>query len=179
MSEHSQSGDCILGIDPGSRVTGFGIVQSRGAKVSYVTSGCIVLPKADMSERLNQIYQDVSELITQFSPSELAIEKVFVGKNVDSALKLGQARGAAIVACTQQGMTVAEYTPRTIKSSVVGRGNAIKSQVQHMVTAILGLPSIPKEDAADALAVAICHAQSRQSLIHSKGISTIRRGRFR
>ena len=132
-----------------------------------------------MSTRLNQIFTDVSQIVDEYKPRELAIEKVFVGKNVDSALKLGQARGAAMVACTQAGMTVTEYTPRTIKSAVVGKGNAIKSQVQHMVTAILQLPSHPKEDAADALAAAICHAQTRQSLIHNAGISTIRRGRLR
>ena len=129
----------ILGIDPGSRKTGFGIISYTGGKAEYVTSGVIRLPDADLAERLGVIYHSVTELIELHCPTELSIEQVFMAKSAGSALKLGQARGAAIVACVAQSLPVAEYSARQIKQSVVGTGAADKAQVQHMVKARKGL----------------------------------------
>lgn len=167
----------ILGIDPGSRVTGFGLINSVGQKNEYLTSGCIRTGEGELAERLNLIFTGVNQLIEEYCPQEFAIEQVFMGRNADSALKLGQARGVAIVAATQQNLPVAEYSPRTIKQSVVGTGAADKSQVQHMVQRLLSLPGIPQSDAADALAIALCHAHTRSSLISQAGLRTFRRGR--
>ncbi len=174
----------ILGIDPGSRITGYGVIKVVGGKTSYLGSGCIRLTHDELSLRLKQIFDSVSEIITQFSPTEFAIEQVFMAKNPDSALKLGQARGAAIVAATNFDLPVAEYSARQIKQSVVGTGAADKTQVQHMVTSILTLNATPQADAADALAVALCHIHTSQSLIKMSGkasgkISKIVRGRLR
>jgi crossover junction endodeoxyribonuclease RuvC len=146
----------ILGIDPGSRVTGYGIIEI-GAEPSYVTSGVIRIGGRAFPERLRAIFEQVSEIIDQFNPSEVAVEQVFVHRNPDSALKLGQARGAAICACVVRDLPVAEYTPATIKQAIVGGGAADKSQVQYMVCALLKLSAAPREDAADALAAALCH----------------------
>lgn len=134
---------------------------------------------ADFPQRLNTIFNGVSQLLGQFGPSEFAIEEVFVSKNVNSALKLGQARGAAIVAATQNGLEVAEYSARKVKQAVVGNGNANKEQVQHMVQRILSLEACPQADAADALAIAICHANTRQNLLRVAGASHSRRGRIK
>lgn len=169
----------ILGIDPGSRKTGFGIINYVSGKSDYVTSGVIRLPEAELPERLRIIFENVSELVDQYSPQELAIEQVFMAKSAGSALKLGQARGAAIVACVAQQMPVAEYSARQIKQSVVGNGAAEKEQVQHMVKVLLNLPAAPAEDAADALAAALCHAHTRQSMINIAGASSVRRRRLR
>ena len=169
----------ILGIDPGSRKTGFGIINYVSGRSEYVTSGVIRLPEADLPERLRIIYASVTELVELHGPSELAIEQVFLAKSPGSALKLGQARGAAIVACVTRDMQVAEYSARQIKQSVVGTGAADKSQVQHMVKALLKLAAEPQEDAADALAAALCHAHTRQSLINMAGAKSIRRRRLR
>jgi crossover junction endodeoxyribonuclease RuvC len=174
----------ILGIDPGSRITGYGVINVSGGKASYLGSGCIRLTSDELSLRLKQIFDSVSEIITQFSPNEFAIEQVFMAKNPDSALKLGQARGAAIVAATNFDLPVAEYSARQIKQSVVGTGGADKSQVQHMVKSILKLNATPQADAADALAVALCHIHTSQSLIKMSGktsskISKTVRGRLR
>lgn len=175
----------ILGIDPGSRLTGYGLIEQRGRKLNYLGSGCIkVIGTAKtpltLAEKLRRIHDSVSELITQFKPDEFAIEQVFMAKNPDSALKLGQARGAAIVAAACAELPVAEYSARQIKQSVVGNGGAEKSQVQHMVMALLNLERSPQEDAADALAVALCHAHSSQNLIKMAGaVRKTVRGRLR
>jgi len=175
----------ILGIDPGSRLTGYGVIEQRGRQLNYLGSGCIKVigttkKPLTLAEKLRRIHDSVSELITQFKPNEFAIEQVFMAKNPDSALKLGQARGAAIVAAACAELPVAEYSARQIKQSVVGNGGAEKSQVQHMVMALLNLQRCPQEDAADALAVALCHAHSAQNLIKMAGAArkTVR-GRLR
>ena len=169
----------ILGIDPGSRKTGFGIINYVSGRSEYVTSGVIRLPGGELPERLRIIYASVTELVELHGPTELAIEQVFLAKSAGSALKLGQARGAAIVACVARDMEVAEYSARQIKQSVVGTGAADKSQVQHMVKVLLKLAAEPQEDAADALAAALCHAHTRQSLINMSGAKSVRRRRLR
>ncbi|PLW84051.1 crossover junction endodeoxyribonuclease RuvC [Kineobactrum sediminis] len=169
----------ILGIDPGSRKTGFGIINYTAGRSEYITSGVIRLPATDLPERLRVIYLSVLELVELHGPGELAIEQVFMAKSAGSALKLGQARGAAIVACVARDMAVAEYSARQIKQSVVGTGAADKSQVQHMVKVLLKLPAEPQEDAADALAAALCHAHTRQSMINMAGATSVRRRRMR
>ncbi|PYF84811.1 MULTISPECIES: crossover junction endodeoxyribonuclease RuvC [Marinomonas] len=153
----------ILAIDPGSRITGFGVVDIINGKTTYVTSGCIKLPDEALSVRLKSIYQGVSTLLSEYKPHEFAIEEVFLAKNANSALKLGQARGAAIVAASLQDLVVHEYAARRVKQSVVGNGNADKTQVQMMVQLLLNLESKPQADAADALAIALCHANTRTS----------------
>lgn len=172
----------ILGIDPGSRLTGYGIVKQEGRNFTYLGSGCIraISSGKELAPRLQTIFAGVSELIVQFKPDMFAIEQVFMAKNPDSALKLGQARGAAIVAATNSGLTVAEYSARQIKQSVVGSGAATKEQVQHMVRSILKLSASPQADAADALAVALCHGHSYESLLKMSGQATkVVRGRLR
>ncbi|MCV2885551.1 crossover junction endodeoxyribonuclease RuvC [Aestuariibacter sp. AA17] len=170
----------ILGIDPGSRITGYGVVKQVGAKMEYVASGCIRVKGEELAGRLNQIFNGVSEIIAQYQPQLFAIEQVFMAKNPDSALKLGQARGAAIVAATCAQLPVAEYSARQIKQSVVGKGSADKTQVQHMVMHLLKLSASPQADAADALAVALCHGHTQQSLISMAGQARkVVRGRLR
>ena len=168
----------ILGIDPGSRKTGFGIINAIGSKTEYITSGVIRMSDADaLPERLKTIFDSLTQIINQYCPQEMAIEQVFMAKNASSALKLGQARGAAIVAAVAQNIPVSEYEARKVKQSVVGNGAADKLQVQHMVKTLLKLPACPQEDAADALAVALCHANSSQHLIKLAGSVSFRRGR--
>lgn len=159
----------ILGIDPGSRVTGYGIIRSNGQTHTYVTSGTVNTKGDNITTRLAQIFSSIQTLTQTYRPDETAIEQVFMAKDANAALKLGQARGAAIVAMANEGLTVAEYAARVIKKSVVGYGAADKAQVQHMVKLLLNLATTPTTDAADALAVAICHAQSRQinMLLHN------------
>ncbi len=154
----------ILGIDPGSRITGFGVIDISGSRVSYVASGCVRTMDGSLPERLKTIYEGIFEVACKYQPVEMAIENVFMQKNAASALKLGQARGAAICAVITQAIDVHEYTATQIKLAVVGRGHADKEQVQHMVTALLKLPEVPQADAADALACALCHGNTRQSL---------------
>jgi len=169
----------ILGIDPGSRKTGFGIINQVGHKLEYVTSGCIKLTDLpELPDRLNQIFSCIAELIETHQPAEMAIEQVFMGKSADSALKLGQARGTAIVAATQSGLPVFEYAARKVKQAVVGKGSADKVQIQHMMMTLLKLPGLPQEDAADALAIAVCHAHTRQSLVRMSGVRHSRRRRL-
>lgn len=168
----------ILGIDPGSRKTGFGIINSQGSRADYVTSGVIRIPEIPLAERLRLIFDSITEIIHEYCPQEMAIEHVFMAKSAASALKLGQARGAAIVAAASQGLPVAEYEARKIKQSVVGTGAADKLQVQHMIKTLLKLPGSPQEDAADALAVAICHANTQQHLLRFARASHFRRGRI-
>jgi crossover junction endodeoxyribonuclease RuvC len=172
----------ILGIDPGSRLTGYGVIQQNGRTFSYLGSGCIkaIAGGDDLGARLQTIFAGISEIIQQFQPDMFAIEQVFMAKNPDSALKLGQARGAAIVAATNSDLTIAEYSARQIKQSVVGTGAADKAQVQHMVKTILKLPGTPQADAADALAVALCHGHSYDSISKMSGqVKKVVRGRLR
>lgn len=152
----------VLGIDPGSRITGYGLIRAEGRSLSWLASGCIRTESADLPARLKRIYDGVSEIITQFSPDFFAIEQVFMAKNADSALKLGQARGAAIVAAVSNHLPVFEYAARQVKQSVVGSGGADKKQVQHMVKTLLSLLNNPQADASDALAVAITHCHMKQ-----------------
>ncbi len=168
----------ILGIDPGSRKTGFGIIRLDGSRNTYIGSGVIRIPGTALPERLKTIFESLNKIIAHYQPQEVAIENVFMAKSAGSALKLGQARGAAIVAAVSHHLPVAEYEARKVKQSVVGTGAATKLQVQHMVKALLALPGDPQEDAADALAVALCHAHTQKTLI-SADASKFRRGRMR
>lgn len=170
----------ILGIDPGSRITGYGVIQQKGSSCIYIASGCIRTKGDTLAPKLDMIFKGISEIIKQYQPSEFGIEQVFMAKNPDSALKLGQARGAAIVAATQADLYVCEYSARQIKQSVTGSGGATKDQVQQMVMNILKLSGRPQADAADGLAVAICHAHTAQSLVAMAGqVKKTVRGRFR
>ena len=150
----------ILGIDPGLRITGFGVLELHGNALVYVTSGCIRATGTSLPTRLGVIARDLAHIIAEVAPAEVAVEKVFVNINPNSTLSLGQARGAAIAAAVLAGLPVAEYTAGQVKQSVVGGGRAEKSQVQEMVRRLLKLPSRPQPDAADALATAICHAHA-------------------
>lgn len=154
----------ILGIDPGSRVTGYGIIDQDGRHMAYVASGCIRASGESLPERLGVIFAGVNAIIHEFLPEEMAIEQVFMNKNADSALKLGQARGAAICASVHSKLPVDEYAARAIKQAVVGKGGATKEQVQHMVCVLLSLSKKPQSDAADALGVAVCHGHHSQTL---------------
>ncbi|MDQ2077905.1 crossover junction endodeoxyribonuclease RuvC [Marinimicrobium sp. ABcell2] len=167
----------ILGIDPGSRKTGFGLIDISGSRAVYVTSGVIRVPEVSLPERLKVIFDSITQLAGQYAPDQLAIEQVFMAKNASSALKLGQARGAAITAAVVAGLPVFEYEARKVKQSVVGQGGADKIQVQHMVKVLLRLPATPQEDAADALAVALCHANTQAQLVKMAGARSFRRGR--
>lgn len=166
----------ILGIDPGSRVTGYGIVDQDGQRLAYVASGCIRTSGDTLAERLGIIFDGVSRIIAEYHPGEMAIECVFLNKNADSALKLGQARGAAICAGVQQGVAVDEYAARAIKQAVVGNGSATKEQVQHMMCVLLALHRSPPSDAADALAVAICHGHHRETRRRMTAMQAMRDG---
>lgn len=157
----------ILGIDPGSRITGFGVVNMTGQNAVYLSSGCIRCGEGSISGRLKIIFDGVSELVETYSPDQFAIERAFMGKNADSALKLGQARGVAMVVAANAGLDVYEYAPKSIKQAVTGVGGAEKEQVQHMVQALLKLPGRPQADAADALAIALCHGYSMLSRVAS------------
>ena len=154
----------ILGIDPGLRVTGFGLIEKTGQKLSYVSSGCIRTPTGELAIRLKSILDGLSEVIESFQPEQVAIEKVFVNVNPQSTLLLGQARGAAICAVVLKDLPVAEYTALQVKQAVVGNGHAAKEQVQDMVQRLLKLDGAPQTDAADALSCAICHAHGGQGL---------------
>ena len=152
----------ILGIDPGSRFTGFGVIDTEGPRLSYLASGCIRITDTSLPDRLKTIFDGMTEIVRLHRPDIIAIEKVFMARNADSALKLGQARGAAIAAVLQSDLPVAEYTALQIKQAVVGNGRAAKEQVQHMVRSLLRLDGQPQADAADALACAICHAHTEE-----------------
>ncbi|MDO9307868.1 MAG: crossover junction endodeoxyribonuclease RuvC [Deltaproteobacteria bacterium] len=151
----------VLGVDPGSRITGYGIVDQTGNRLVHVDNGAIFTDSADdFPGRLKRIFDGLSEIILQYHPDEVAIENIFFSTNVQSALKLGQARGAAIVAAVNANLPVAEYSALQVKQAVVGQGRAEKSQVQKMLKSLLGLPEIAQADASDALAVAVCHINS-------------------
>lgn len=154
----------ILGIDPGLRVTGFGVLDKSGQKIIYVTSGCIKTSQGDLATRLKTILDGLAEVIVACRPEQIALEKVFVNANPQSTLLLGQARGTAICAAVMHDLPVAEYTALQVKQAVVGNGHAAKGQVQEMVKRLLKLTGAPSPDAADALACAICHAHGGQGL---------------
>lgn len=148
----------ILGIDPGSRITGYGVINSLGNRNEYLSSGCIrTTAEATLPEKLKEIFTGITQIIEYHDPEEVAIEKVFMARSADSALKLGQARGAAIAAAVAKNLPVHEYEAKKIKQAVVGTGAATKEQVQHMVKTLLCLSASPQQDAADALATALCH----------------------
>lgn len=160
----------ILGIDPGSRITGYGLISKEGNRLIHIDNGAIFTQSAmDFPQRLQQIFVGLSAVISQYQPDAVAVESVFLAKNAQSALKLGQARGAAIVAAVNVGLAVFEYTALQVKQAVVGSGRAEKVQVQQMIKALLHLPEVAQEDASDALAVAICHA-------HSAGMNKLLKG---
>jgi crossover junction endodeoxyribonuclease RuvC len=151
----------ILGLDPGSRRTGFGVIECRGPDYKHIAHGCITVVGLELAERLRRIFEALTTLITEHGPGEIAVERVFVNRNVDSALKLGQARGAALCAIPQ-GVPVFEYAPRAIKLALVGSGAAEKVQVAHMIKTLLLLNEKISPDASDALAIAVCHAHTRR-----------------
>jgi crossover junction endodeoxyribonuclease RuvC len=169
----------ILGIDPGLRITGFGIIEKSGSKLRYVVSGRIKSGDADLAERLKTILAGLREVIAMHHPRQVALEKVFVNVNPASTLALGQARGTAICAVVDAGLPLAEYTALQVKQAVVGNGHAKKEQVQEMVKRLLGLAGAPSADAADALACAICHAHGGQGLgkLSTRGLR-VKRGRL-
>ena len=161
----------ILGIDPGSRLTGFGVLDFESDTASYVASGTVQSVDGEFPDRLKQIFESVAEIVAKYRPDVVAIESVFVHRNAGSALKLGQARSAAICATFESDVEVFEYAPREIKQAVVGNGAATKDQVQHMVVAILRLEGEPSADAADALATALCHGHQRRLNLRLSGQS--------
>jgi crossover junction endodeoxyribonuclease RuvC len=154
----------ILGIDPGSLITGYGVIDSDGRHSGHIASGCLTIEGLGLAARLDIIFREVIALIDLHSPGEMAIEQVFMARNAASALKLGHARGAAICAAVSRKLPVAEYSARTIKQAIAGRGGASKEQIQHMVRHLLALTANPRVDAADALAVALCHAHTSATL---------------
>jgi len=160
-------------------VTGFGIIERKGASLTYIASGCVRSGNADLSDRLKTILGGLREIIGEHRPQQVAVEKVFVNVNPASTLALGQARGTAICAAVDAGLPVSEYTALQVKQAVVGNGHAKKEQVQEMVKRLLGLAGAPSADAADALACAICHAHGGQGLgaIPTRGFR-VKRGRL-
>ena len=166
----------ILGIDPGSLHTGYGVIDVDGNHAVHVAHGRITTQAGQLSDRLRQIFRELSAVVGEFRPHECAVEKVFMYRNADSALKLGQSRGAAITACAERDLPVFEYTANQVKQATVGKGHAEKSQVQYMVKVLLCLAGVPQADAADALAVALCHAHSRESVLRLEKFSATRQG---
>ena len=168
----------ILGIDPGSIKTGYGIIESKGNHTRHIENGVIKVKGETLAEKLKIINIQITAIIKKFQPDEIAIEKVFMHRNADSALKLGQARGAAITACAMNDIPLFEYSANQVKKACVGNGHASKEQIQHMVKVLLCLEENPSTDAADALAIAICHANSREGLLRMQGVSGMRYGRL-
>lgn len=150
----------ILGIDPGSRITGYAVIDTDGQRSVRVTSGCIRVGEHPWPDRLGLIFDRVAEIVALHHPHEMAVEQLIFARDPTAALKIGQARGAVLCAGLKGGVTVHEYSPKTVKLAVVGTGGAEKAQVQHMVRLLLALPDEPGEDEADALAIALCHAHS-------------------
>jgi len=180
LASHSSPTVRILGIDPGLRVTGFGVLEISGQKLTYITSGRIrTSEKGALPERIRTILEGLSQVIAEIKPHQVAVEKVFVNVNPQSTLLLGQARGAAICAAVISALPVSEYTALQVKQSVVGNGHARKEQVQEMVRRLLRLPGDPSADAADALACAICHAHGGLGLgkLETRGFR-MKRGRL-
>jgi len=153
----------ILGIDPGSRLTGFGVIDETTTGYKYVASGCLRIKGDNFPLRLKQIFAGISDVVEEYQPTEMAIEQVFMHKNADSALKLGQARGAAICAVQLFDIPVFEYAAREIKQAVVGKGSADKLQVQHMVKVLLSITGELQIDASDALGISLCHSNFQQT----------------
>ncbi|WP_198242961.1 crossover junction endodeoxyribonuclease RuvC [methane-oxidizing endosymbiont of Gigantopelta aegis] len=153
----------ILGIDPGSRITGYGIIEAGVNSSRYIASGSIRIKADTFPQRLKQVFDGITEVIAMYSPEQMAIEQVFMHKNADSALKLGQARGAAICAALNCDLPVHEYAARQIKQALVGKGNADKAQVQHMVKILLNIQGTLQVDAGDALGVCLCHSHHQQT----------------
>ena len=160
----------VLGIDPGSQRTGFGVLDATGSRLRYVASGVIRTSQADFAARLCEIFRCMQTIVKQYQPQQIAIEKVFVNRNPDSALKLGQARGAAICGTADANAEVFEYATRQIKQAVVGSGSAEKAQVQLMMRSLLKLDGPVAVDAADALAAAVCHALRGRALLRLAGL---------
>lgn len=154
----------VLGIDPGSRVSGYGVVDQTSNGIRYIASGCIRMQHDSMPDRLKKIFDGVSELINIYQPDQVAIEQIFMHKNADSALKLGMARGAIMCATMQQNLPIYEYAARQVKLALVGKGSADKHQVQHMIKVLLGIQGEMPMDASDALAIAMCHIHHQQSM---------------
>lgn len=154
----------ILGIDPGSRFTGWGVIESRGTKLSHIAQGCIRTGEGPLPPRLKIIHDGLAAVIAQYQPQEYAVEEVFMRVNIGTALILGQARGVAVLSGALAGLPFSEYAPAQIKRAVVGTGRADKVQIQHMVKLLLKLQGEMSADAADALAIAICHAHVRGSM---------------
>ena len=167
-----------LGIDPGSINTGYGIIDSNGNHCKHVDDGVIKVKGETLADKLKVIHQGIIEIIHEYEPVEVSIERIFMNRNADSVIKLGQARGVAIAACAIQDLPVYEYTANQVKQATVGKGHATKEQVQHMIKVLLCLEKRPKPDAADALAIALCHANSREGLLRMQGVSGIRYGRL-
>ena len=168
----------ILGIDPGLRVTGFGVIEKNGQRLDYIASGRVKSGRGELAERLKTLLEGLNEVIATHRPTEVVVEKVFVNVNPQSTLALGQARGTAICAAVLAGLPVAEYTALQVKQAVVGNGHAKKEQVQHMVRRLLSLAGAPGADAADALACAICHAHGgRLGALQVRGLR-MKRGRL-
>jgi crossover junction endodeoxyribonuclease RuvC len=151
----------ILGLDPGSQRTGFGVIQCQGPDYHHIAHGCIAVAGLEIADRLRRIFEELQALISEHDPGEIAVERVFVNRNVESALKLGQARGAALCA-VPKGTPVYEYAPRAVKMALVGSGAAEKEQVAHMIKTLLRLDGRISPDASDALAIAVCHAHTRR-----------------
>jgi crossover junction endodeoxyribonuclease RuvC len=151
----------IIGIDPGSRITGYGVVEKRGSSFVHIDNGCLTTRTRDpIADRLEQIHVGLSDILAKYRPDAAAVEEVFFAKNVASSLKLGEARGVALLASVQAKIPVFEYATREVKQALTGYGQASKDQIQKMVKSVLALPEVAQEDASDALAVAICHLQS-------------------
>ena len=167
----------ILGIDPGVRVTGYGVLKIDGRQIHYIDSGCIRTIPGDEALRLKQIHDGVVQVIEEHQPDQGAIEQIFSFYNVGGALKLGQARGVAMVCMANYGLPVAEYSAKQVKQAVVGYGGADKHQMKQMVTTLLSLPKVPAADAADALAIALCHHHSN-SILSQVGATKLVRGRL-
>lgn len=161
----TRQGVRIIGLDPGLRHSGWGIIESMGNTLIHVADGVVRTdPALPLAERLKVIHGELLKIVSEFAPGEAAVEETFVAKDARAALKLGQARGVAILAATTEGIPLAEYAPNQVKKSVVGVGHAEKEQIRHMVKVLLPLAKAASEDAADALAVAICHAHHRSTL---------------
>lgn len=160
----------ILGIDPGSRFTGFGIIEVHGDRAVCITHGVIKTGDGEFPQRLGVIFSHLQDIIRDHRPQQVAVESVFISRNPNSALKLGQARGAAICAAIAGGLPVSEYSPRSVKQAIVGRGSADKLQVKHMVAVLLQMHEDIAEDAADALAVALCHQHTQQTMDRMRNI---------